>query len=592
MSIVNTNNKQCRVSFEESIISSLPEFNGLWFLDNITPLPASFFTKLHKLTFHQLAFTVLKKLISFKISDPQLKTVIKKAFNFPIKIKTLSSNIYILETFHGPTYTFKDFGARFLACYLEEFLKKATTETYNVLVSTSGDTGSAIAAAFNDKKNIKITILYPDNKVSKIQELQMTTFGNNITACSIKNNFDDCQTFVKKAFIDVNLKHLKLISANSINLGRLLPQSLYYFYAYGKIRKQLGFTPKNVIFSVPCGNCGNLTGGLIAKKLGLPVTFIAAQNKNRTLINYLKYGEYKPIKSVTTTSNAMDVGDPSNFKRINFLYPSLDALRKDVTGVYCSENKTIETIKKVWQKYNYIIDPHTAVAYYGMGKRDEGSYYIVVSTSHPMKFRDTIYKTLKTDVKLPEDIKLLFNKKQYKIHIKESYYNFINLLTKKYKCITLIGMPGAGKSAVANYINNNSHFENIEIDELIEKTYNKTLVELIAELGEEKFKQLEETTILNIDSQKKNIISPGGSIIYSELSMKHLSDTLIIYLKCNFETIKRRTANFTNRGIIFNGLSPLELFNERDILYNKYSDIIINAENYTIKNIGDLIINL
>jgi len=153
-------------------------------------------------------------------------------------------------------------------------------------------------------------------------------------------------------------------------------------------------------------------------------------------------------------------------------------------------------------------------------------------------------------------------------------------------------MPGAGKSAVANYINNNSHFENIEIDELIEKTYNKTLVELIAELGEEKFKQLEETTILNIDSQKKYIISPGGSIIYSELSMKHLSDTLIIYLKCNFETIKRRTANFTNRGIIFNGLSPLELFNERDILYNKYSDIIINAENYTIKNIGDLIINL
>lgn len=156
----------------------------------------------------------------------------------------------------------------------------------------------------------------------------MTTFGNNITACCIKNNFDDCQTFVKKAFIDVNLKHLKLISANSINLGRLLPQCLYYFYAYGKIRKRLGFTPENVIFSVPCGNCGNLTGGLIAKRLGLPVTFIAAQNKNCTLINYLKYGKYKPTKSVHTTSNAMDVGDPSNFKRIKFLYPSLDALKK------------------------------------------------------------------------------------------------------------------------------------------------------------------------------------------------------------------------------------------------------------------------
>ena len=239
-----------------------------------------------------------------------------------------------------------------------------------------------------------------------------------------------------------------------------------------------------------------------------------------------------------------------------------------------------------------MIDPHTAVAYYGMKKLYKEAYYIIVSTAHPMKFSDTIYKTLKTRVELPEDIKLLFNKQQYKIHLKASYCNFINFLTKKYNCITLIGMPGAGKSVVSKYINNNSHFKNIEVDELLEKNNNKSLFELIDEFGEEKFKIIEEQTIININTRHKYIISPGGSIIYSETSMKHLSDTLIIYLKCDFETIKQRTENFTNRGIIFNGLSPLELFNERDILYNKYSDIVIDTKNYTIKNIGDLIINL
>ena len=592
MSVINTNDIKCKVSFEESLLNSLPELNGLWFLENIESLPNNFFEGLYKMTFQELAFIVLKHLMTFKINDFQLKMVIKKAFNFPVKVKSLSCNVYFLETFHGPTYTFKDFGARFLACYLEEYLKE-TADTYNVLVSTSGDTGSAVASAFHEKKNIKVTILYPQNKISYIQELQMTCFGNNITACCIKNNFDDCQTFVKKAFTDENLKHLKLISANSINLGRLLPQCLYYFYSYGLVTKRLGFSPKNIVFSVPCGNCGNLTGGLIAKKLGLPVTFIAAQNKNCTLINYLKYGIYKPLKSQKTYSNAMDVGDPSNFKRIQFLYPSLDIIRKEIKGVYCNEDETLQTIKKVWEKYNYIIDPHTAVAYSAMKKvYDSETYYIVVSTAHPMKFCNTIQKVVNAKIELPTAIQLLSKKTAYKIFMKDTYTNFIKFLIKKNKCITLIGMPGAGKSVISSYINNCTTFNNIEVDTLIETKHNKTLFELIAQYGENKFKELEEQTILSIDTNKQCIISPGGSIIYSDKAMQYLSNTLIIYLKCNFETIKQRTENFSNRGIIFNGLTPTELFNEREKLYIKYADIVVDTEQLSIKNIGDLITNM
>jgi len=590
MDIINTNNPKDKTSFEHSVINSLPEFNGLWFPREIIPLTENFLNNIHIYSFREMAFIIIKHLIKSQLTDIQLKNVINNAFNFPIGVKSLKHNLFVLETFHGPTYTFKDFGARFLACYLEEYLKNKKDKIINVLVSTSGDTGSAIASAFYEKKNIKVCILYPDKKISKIQEIQMTTYGKNITAICIKNDFDQCQEFVKTSFTDDELKNLNLISANSINLGRLLPQCLYYFYAVKKVKEKLGYYPENITFSVPCGNCGNLTGGLIARKLGLKVNFVASQNKNSTFVNYLNSGNYNSIKSKRTLSNAMDVGDPSNFKRIKYLYPNLEDLKKVVRGFICSEEDTLIGIQEIWEKYKYIIDPHTSVAYNAI--KNSNNCNIIVSTAHPMKFKETIYKAIKINVDFPQGIKYLLTQNKLKIHMTENYLTFKNFLLKKDKSITLIGMPGAGKSVLSEFVSNKLDIPKIEVDSLICKKYNKNLPEIITQYGEKEFKEIEKNSILSICLEKKIIISPGGSIIYSEDAMKYLSKTLIIYLNCSFKEIKSRTENFTNRGIIFNGKTPEELFNDRNLLYKKYSDISIDTDKLSISEVGNIICNL
>jgi threonine synthase len=599
MSIINTENPNEKTTFEESLLNSLPSFNGLWFPEKINKLPESFFINIETLSYHEIAFTVLKNITTFKISDDRLKAVIQKAFNFPVKLRELNEKIHILETFHGPTYTFKDFGARFLACYLEEYLSNSDVK-YNVLVSTSGDTGSAIASAFYKIPNIKVTILYPKNRVSKIQEIQMTTYGGNIVSYCIENNFDQCQTMVKRAFVDKCIE-INILSANSINLGRLIPQSIYYFYAYGLLKKKYGNSViNNTIFSVPCGNCGNLTGGLIAKQMGLPVKFIASQNKNSVFVDYLRSGFFSPILSNKTHSNAMDVGNPSNVKRIDYLYKSdISAMQNDIDHNICNEIQTMIEMKTVREKFGYIIDPHTAVAYNGIKNYKytaDKPYFIAISTASPVKFRYSVKKATGIFPKLTKDLELLTQKPNYSISLKNNYDTFVSNINKSFNTncsITLIGMPGTGKTVVAYYINTKSTSYNlVELDNYIVSENNATLFQLIEKYGDDGFKQIEEDAILSIDFKYKKIISTGGSVIYSEKGMQYLqnNNNLIIYINTPFNILSNRTENFTNRGIVFNGQTPKELYNTRHKLYQKYADIEIESKNLTISNIGDIIL--
>ena len=598
MPIINTENLAETTHFENALLNSLPSFNGLWFPKNIDKLPENFINNIENYSFNEIAFTVLKNITTFKLDDNKLKKVIKKAFNFPVIVKELDSKLHILETFHGPTLTFKDFGARFLACYLEEYLSDSN-EKYNVLVSTSGDTGSAIASAFYKIPNIKVTILYPKNRVSQIQEIQMTTFGENIVSYCIENNFDQCQTMVKKAFIDKDIE-INLISANSINLGRLLPQSIYYFYSYAQLKKKYGNkVVNNVVFSVPCGNCGNLTGGLIAKKMGLPVKFIASQNKNSVFVDYLNSGIYSPIISEKTYSNAMDVGDPSNVKRIDYLYNSnYKSMQDDISSNICNEIQTMIDMREVYEKYHYVMDPHTAVSYNGVknynGNKD--SFFIIVSTADPVKFRYSVKKATGVFPKLNSNLKLLSNMDKYIIGLDNDYNTFISNINKSFNkncSITLIGMPGTGKTVVSKYISTKKPYNLIELDEYIEKKHNMTLFQLIDKYGDEGFKKIEEEALLSIDLSIRNVISTGGSVVYSEKGMEYLknNNNLIVYLNTSFNVLVKRTENFTNRGMVFNGLTPNQLYLSRHDLYKKYADVTIDCDNLEVDQIGNIIIN-
>ena len=345
------------------------------------------------MTFQQIAKVVLENLLR------RCRPIVDKAFNFPVEISSIeNTNLHFLETFHGPTLTFKDFGARFMATYLEE--KLAKEQKYHVLVSTAGDTGSAIASAFYQRKNLTVNILYPDKRISLMQELQLTTYGENVSSFGLDTSFDSCQKLVKKAFVDKDLTDkVNIISANSINLARLLPQCLYYFYSYAQLLKKCGPEINHQVdLVVPCGNCGNLVGGLLPKKMGLPVKhFIAAQNDNDTLVKFLNTGEYLAKDTVKTISNAMDVGDPSNLKRIRFIFKdNLEEIRNDIKGIYISEEETKQGIIEVYQKYNYLMDPHTSVAYCGYQKLNQSAakQVVFVSTAHPVKFGELIESIL------------------------------------------------------------------------------------------------------------------------------------------------------------------------------------------------------
>ncbi|HED08064.1 MAG TPA: threonine synthase [Ignavibacteria bacterium] len=434
MKYYSTNNQNLNYSFREAIMRGLASDGGLIMPQYIPALKKSFINNLNNLTFQEIAFEISKLFITDKIPSNSLQTIIEKAINFKAPLYKLNSNTGILELFYGPTLAFKDFGARFMAQFMNYYVDKMNNKI-DILVATSGDTGSAVASAFYGIDGINVYILYPSGMVSQVQEKQLTTFGNNITALEIKGSFDDCQNLVKKAFVDkeINEKY-NLTSANSINIARLIPQSFYYFEAY----KQITDKYDNVIFSVPSGNLGNLTAGLFAKKMGLPITkFIAANNFNNVFSNYIKTKIFKSKPTIKTISNAMDVGNPSNFIRIFKLYNEKHySIVKDINSSYHSDEDTLKEIKYLYKKYNYLIDPHGAVASLALKKyikeeNPENYYGVILETAHPFKFNDILKNILNINVEIPDSIKHSLEQKKVSIELSNTYSLFREFLLSR-----------------------------------------------------------------------------------------------------------------------------------------------------------------
>ena len=405
MKFYSTNNINNRVSLAEAIMKSLPEDNGLYMPESIPLLPSSFFDNIQHYSFSEISFEIAKHFLHPDLSLSEIKNITDDAINFPVPLVHLDEQTFVLELFHGPTLAFKDVGARFMSRTMA-LLNKNQNKKLTILVATSGDTGSAVANGFYDVDGIEVIILYPSGKVSPLQEKQLTTLGKNITALEVKGTFDDCQRMVKQSFLDNELNnHYRLSSANSINIARLIPQSFYYVDAY----RQLNNKSVPFYFSVPSGNFGNLTAGLIAKKMGLPVGgFIAATNENDAIPNYLKKGNYSAQETIATISNAMDVGNPSNFARMNDFYKSHLDMSDDIKGYKYSDEETRKMMVDVYQNNNYIIDPHGAVGLLGWKEFSQGKNNVqgvVLETAHPTKFIDVVTDTLHITLELPDALK-------------------------------------------------------------------------------------------------------------------------------------------------------------------------------------------
>ncbi len=403
MQFHSTNKKSKYFKIADVLRLGLAPDKGLFMPDTWPNLPSSFFKKIQNLSFGQIAFAVAKKFI-LEIPDRQLKNIIKDVFNFPVPLKRIEDNLFVLELFHGPTMAFKDFGARFLSRSLSYF-SKFTPGNLNIIVATSGDTGSAVASGFFNVPNIRVFILYPSGKVSRLQEKQLTTYGRNVTAVEVLGNFDDCQKLAKQILADDELNSvMKFSSANSINFGRLLPQSFYYFWALAELRR-LNINQSPVIV-VPSGNFGNLFAGLMAKKMGLPVfKFVAATNSNNIVPKFLKSGNFSPKKSKKTISNAMDVGNPSNFVRILEIFKgNRKTMAQAIAGLSINDSLTKKTIKDVYNKTGYVLDPHTAVgvaAARQYQKYDKKHPLVVLSTAHPAKFGEIVESLIGKKITLP-----------------------------------------------------------------------------------------------------------------------------------------------------------------------------------------------
>lgn len=419
MKFYSLNNQAPKVSFKDAIINGIAPDSGLYFPEEITPLPPSFFEGIEKLSNLEIAFQAIHQFASEDIPDQVLKGILKAVLDFDFPIVEIEKNVGALELFHGPTMAFKDVGARFMAQCLGYFSKGENTEV-TVLVATSGDTGGAVANGFLGVDGVKVVILYPGGKVSDIQERQLTTLGQNITALQVDGTFDDCQKMVKTAFLDeALLQKMKLTSANSINVARWLPQLFYFLFAYKRVKSQ----GKEVVFSVPSGNFGNICAGMVAQQLGMPVKhFIAATNINDTVPEFMKTGEYLPKPSSATISNAMDVGDPSNFIRIRHLHNNdFEELAKNLSSYAFSDTETRATMLQIYQNSNYIADPHGAVGYLGLKKYQEmhpGVYGIFLETAHPVKFLDVVEETIGKSVEIPPQIQKVMDKEKKSIRIK------------------------------------------------------------------------------------------------------------------------------------------------------------------------------
>lgn len=409
MKLHSTKNNNNLINFNDAIFNSLPSDNGLFVPSIIPQLSANFINNMHNMSMQQIAMEVCSLLLDNEIPKNALELIIKNSINFAAPLIKLTDNLYTIELFHGPSLAFKDFGARFMAQIMAYYLSKTENRKITILVATSGDTGSAVAQAFLGIKNINVYILYPSNKITYIQEQQLTTLGENITALEVEGTFDDCQRMVKEAFLDTNLcRELSLTSANSINIARLIPQTFYYFYAYAQLNK------KNTVISVPSGNFGNLCAGILAKKMGLPITmFIAATNINDIIPKYLASGKFDPQPSKKTIANAMDVGNPSNFQRLSYFYDNnLDKIREEIVGYSYSDSQIRDAIQYVYQTYNYTMDPHGAVAYLALSQyQDKHSCNgIFLETAHPAKFFEEIETILNKKIELPRHLVDILNK--------------------------------------------------------------------------------------------------------------------------------------------------------------------------------------
>ena len=430
MRYYSTNKQASTVNLEQAVLKGLAADKGLYMPEKISILPNDFFENISEMTFREMALTVASAFFSEDIEEAALKTIVEDTLSFETPVVPVSDSIYSLELFHGPTLAFKDVGARFMARLLGHFIKKQGIKDINVLVATSGDTGGAVANGFLGVDGIHVYVLYPKGKVSDIQECQFTTLGQNITALEIEGAFDDCQALVKSAFLDRELNEkLRLTSANSINVARFLPQAFYYFNAYAQLRRK--GIKDNIVICVPSGNFGNLTAGLFAHKMGLPVKrFIAANNKNDIFLQYLLTGKYNPQPSVQTLANAMDVGDPSNFARILDLYNHNHAtITQLISGYCCPDNRIRQTVKACYEETGYLLDPHGACGYRALLENlqpDETGVFL--ETAHPAKFKDTIETIIQDHIEIPERLREFMKGQKQSIVLGKDFQGFKDFL--------------------------------------------------------------------------------------------------------------------------------------------------------------------
>lgn len=427
MNYYSLHRKSPNTTFKNAVVQGLAKDRGIYFPETITPLSEDFIQNIANFTNQEIAYEVIKQFIGDEIPTEQLKHIIKETVSFDFPLVNIDHNTASLELFHGPTMAFKDVGATFMARCLEYFNRESKEEV-TVLVATSGDTGGAVANGFLGVKGVNVVILYPSGKVSDVQEKQLTTLGQNITALEVDGVFDDCQEMVKEAFLDVDIKR-KLTSANSINVARWLPQMFYFFIAYKELQKK----NKDLVFSVPSGNFGNICAGIMAQKLGLPIKhFIASTNINDTVPNYLLNGVFEPKASKATISNAMDVGNPSNFIRIRELFNNdLEKLRTTFSSYSFSDDETRESMKNIYSSSGYVADPHGAIGYLGLKKYrlSTNEFGVFLETAHPVKFLDVVKETLSIQVKVPEQIQKVINNKKISIKI-SNYDNLKRFLMK------------------------------------------------------------------------------------------------------------------------------------------------------------------
>lgn len=420
----STNGQAPDATLSEAVVKGLASDKGLFMPEKIKPLPQEFFDSIQDMSFQEIAFEVANAFFGEDIEHDTLRKIVYDTLSFDAPAVKVEENIYSLELFHGPTLAFKDVGARFMARLLGHFIaQEGEGREVNVLVATSGDTGSAVANGFLGVPGIKVYVLYPHAKVTEIQEKQFTTLGQNITAIEVEGTFDDCQALVKSAFMDKELNEaMKLTSANSINVARFLPQAFYYFYAYSQLKK--AGKADNVVCCVPSGNFGNITAGLFGKRMGLPIKrFIAANNRNDVFLEYLNTGKYNPRPSVATIANAMDVGDPSNFARILALYEnSHQAITAEISGVSYNDEEIRQTVKEAYTRTGYLLDPHGACGYRALSEKlSDSEVGFFLETAHPAKFLNTVEEVIGEQVAIPERLQAFMRGTKESVMMKPNF---------------------------------------------------------------------------------------------------------------------------------------------------------------------------